>query len=195
MLLKKTPAHRLYETLSAETFAQGEYEKHGLDEDMYVIKQLFGDYWKPRYLVDEKNKTAVEFMNSLEILQTVCADDIDWASLEGLPEDALYMAKHLSAAYPTFVRRFAEGIAEMSWQLNPDGRYYMDDEGYGMTDDEEIEIYSYISREGRPLVKIRAIKNLDELRKMKEEARKNLKEAERNRKISTRLRTFIFNRI
>lgn len=63
----------------------------------------------------------------------------------------------------------------MSWQINPDGRYYMDDDGYGMTDDEEITIYSYVDRAGKPLVKIRCIKNYSELEQMEQDAIKILK--------------------
>ena len=51
----------------------------------------------------------------------------------------------------------------------------MDEDGYGMTDDEEITIYSYVDRAGKPLVKFRYIKDYSELDEMEKEARKNLK--------------------
>ena len=60
----------------------------------------------------------------------------------------------------------------MSWQINPDGRYYMDDDGYGMTDDIEITLYAYVDRSGKPLVKFRNIKDYDELEVMEKEARR-----------------------
>ena len=41
----------------------------------------------------------------------------------------------------------------VSWQLNPDGKYYMDDDGFGMTSDREINIYGFIDRQGKVLVK------------------------------------------
>ena len=37
-------------------------------------------------------------------------------------------------------------MAEVSWQLNPDGRYYMDEDGYGMTNEKEITIFGFIDR-------------------------------------------------
>jgi hypothetical protein len=46
------------------------------------------------------------------------------------------------------------GIAELEWQLNPDGRYYMDDDGFGMTDDEEVTLLGTIDRTGRVVEKI-----------------------------------------
>lgn len=142
---------------------------------MYVIDQVIGEYWKPRYLVDEKNKTAVEFMTSWTTLQTVCVDDIDWKSLESLLQKAIDKARNLNAVFPTFVKEYKNGMAEVSWQINPDGRYYMDEDGYGMTNDEEITIYSYVDRAGKPLVKFRKIKDYGELEEMAKEARRNLK--------------------
>jgi len=38
------------------------------------------------------------------------------------------------------------------WQINPDGRYYMDDDGFGMTDDEEITLLGKIDRTGKVVV-------------------------------------------
>lgn len=170
-----TVVQDLYKTLSVEEYTLYPYEKQSLGEEMYVINQVIGEYWKPRYLVDEKNKTAVEFIDSWTTLQTVCADDIDWKSLEGLSQNVIDKARNLNAIFPTFVRRYKNGVAEVSWQINSDGRYYMDEDGFGMTDDEEITIYGYIDRNGKPQVKFRTIKDFNELNMMEKEARKNLK--------------------
>ena len=51
----------------------------------------------------------------------------------------------------------------------------MDEDGYGMTNDDEITIYSYVDRAGKPLVCFRNINDYAELNQMEEEARKNLK--------------------
>ena len=61
-------------------------------------------------------------------------------------------------------------MAQVDWQLNPDGRYYQDDDGYGMTDDEEIDIYGFIDRKGNVLSKFRYIRKDDELKEMRVEA-------------------------
>jgi hypothetical protein len=60
----------------------------------------------------------------------------------------------------------------VQWQLNPDGRYYMDDDGFGMTDDEEINIYGIIDTEGRVVVKFQTINNYKDLEKLRKEAEK-----------------------
>lgn len=58
-----------------------------------------------------------------------------------------------NATYPTHVSKFENGIAKVWWQINPDGRYFMDEDGYGMTDDEEIELVGAIDRTGKVVVK------------------------------------------
>ena len=69
-----------------------------------------------------------------------------------------------------FIRQFKNGVAQVSWQLNPDGRYYMDEDGFGMTDDEEVEIYGFIDMEGKVLVKFRNIEDYGELEVMRKQA-------------------------
>ena len=96
---------------------------------------------------------------------------IDWESLKGIPEDVINRARNLDFHFPSFVRKYENGVAEVSWQLNPDGMYYMDEDGYGKTDDDEVEIYGFIDRKGNVIVKF---KNIQEdwnlLRAMRKEA-------------------------
>lgn len=42
-----------------------------------------------------------------------------------------------------------DGNIIMIWQVQPDGMYWRDEDGYGMTPDEEIRLYSFIDRNGR----------------------------------------------
>lgn len=92
-------------------------------------------------------------------LTTVTQDDIAWDTLYGIPKIAIERAKRFSAHFPTFIHEFKNGMAKVSWQINPDGRYYMDDDGFGMTDDEEITIYGYIDHKGKVVSKFHAINN------------------------------------
>ena len=82
----------------------------------------------------------------------------------------------MSFHFPSFIREFRNGVAQVDWQLNPDGRYYMDDDGFGMTDDEEIEIYGFIDTKGNVLVKFKAIKDRKELEVMRKKAEEIVKE-------------------
>ena len=163
--------HELYDLLHTEKFMNDQdYDTIDLDEGMAVIKESMWGWWKPRYLINHNTKCAYEFIDKDQKLLTVTEDDIDWESLKDLPEDAQYCARHLSFHYPSFIKRFENGVAEVSWQLNPDGRYYMDEDGYGMTDDQEIEIYGFIDQNARVVVKFKNVKAYSETYLMRKEA-------------------------
>lgn len=98
--------HEWYKILKLGGYKQYPYEKRDFGEGIPVINQIIGEYWKPRLLVDEKGKIAVEFMNSSTKLQTVCNDDIDEDLLIGLPQYAIDRAKSLDTIFPAFVRGF-----------------------------------------------------------------------------------------
>lgn len=152
-------------------YKSGSWRTEDNGEDMAVVSQVICQYWKPRFLIDHRAKCAYEFMNGSETLCTVKQDDIDWESLKGIPEDAISRARSLDFHFPSFVRKYENGVAQVSWQLNPDGMYYMDEDGYGMTDDDEVEIYGFIDRKGNVVVKF---KNINEdwnlLKAMRKEA-------------------------
>ena len=166
----------LFMLLKYQNLPRDKYETSDLDEGMAVVSESIGEWWKQRFLINNNTMQAWEFMDIDQKLCTISQEDIDWESLDGLPPDAVEQAKDLSAVFPTFIRRFEKGVAEVSWQINPDGRYYMDDDGFGMTDDEEITIYGFIDQQGKPVVKFKAIKELDELDAMRESAEKIVKE-------------------
>lgn len=67
-------------------------------------------------------------------------------------------------------RGYYDGVAEVEWQINPDGLYYMDSDGYGETDGKKVSLFSYIDRKGMPLVKFRMVKDSSELKEMKMDA-------------------------
>ena len=166
------PEEMLYKVLNTDRYKKRPYEYTDLGEGMGVISETMWGWWKHRFLLNHNTKCAYEFMNSDQELVTVTQDDIDWDSLKDLPEDAQERARALSFHFPSFIRHLKNGVAEVSWQLNPDGRYYMDDDGFGMTDDEEIEIYGFIDTKSKVLVKFKNIKGygeLDTMRKLAED--------------------------
>lgn len=167
----ESEAQKLYTELNTEKYRQRSYEVQDLDEDMAVINESMWGWWKPRYLLNHNTRCAYEFIDSNQLLLTVTENDIDWDSLSDLPEDAIGRARALSFHFPSFIRHFENGVAEVSWQLNPDGRYYMDEDGYGMTDDEEITIYGFIDQQAKVVVKFMNINECyGELDKMRKEA-------------------------
>ena len=166
----------LYIMLNDEKYKHGSYETRDLGEGMAVIGETMWGWWKHRFLINHNTKCAYEFMDKDQNLVTVTEDDIDWESLKNLPEDAIGRARALSFHFPSFIRQYKNGVAEVSWQLNPDGRYYMDEDGYGMTDDEEITIYGFIDQNAKVVVKFKNINECyGELDKMRKEAERIVK--------------------
>lgn len=169
----ESPEEKLYKVLTAgylkETLKNFD-EIEDLGEGMAVVRMYFSLWSKPRFLINHNTKRAYEFMDAKEYLVTVTEDDIDWESLKSVPQGAQNVARNLSFHYPSFILGFENGVAQVSWQLTPDGRYYMDEDGYGMTDDEEVNIYGFINTEGKVLVKFRAISGYSELGMMRQQA-------------------------
>ncbi len=143
----------LYKQLDSPTYKDRPYEQRNLGEGMTLVNQVIGQYWKPRYLIDNEAKCAYEFMSVFEVLQTITDDNIDWNSLKGLSQKILARAKSHSFHFPGHIYQYKNGIAEVEWQLNPDGMYYQDEDGFGMTDDEEINLYGAIDRKGKVVKK------------------------------------------
>ncbi|MBQ0058002.1 MAG: hypothetical protein KBT20_10145 [Bacteroidales bacterium] len=163
-------AQALYAQLMSPAY-QVIYQQSDLDEGMGIAEEVICQYCKPRFLLDHNVKCAYEFMTNREDLTTVTVNDIDWDSLKGLPEESIARAHRLDAHFPTRIRNFENSVAQVSWQLNPDGMYYMDEDGYGMTGDEEVEIYGFIDRKGKVVVKFKHInKDWNLLKAMRKEA-------------------------
>ena len=172
----KTEEERLYDDIMQNKEARG-INISDLGEDMAVGEQVIGRYWKPRFLIDHRNRTAVEFMSLSETLQTVGHDDIMWETLASADERALSRAQNLSFHFPSDVYTYKDGVAKVKWQLSPDGMYYMDDDGFGMTPDQEYNIYGFIDRRGRVLSMFRHLSRheLDEkLDEMQREAQSKI---------------------
>lgn len=139
---------KLYRELCLSQYQGLPLVQNDLGEDMALVTQVIGRYWKPRYLMDKEARCAYEFMSIDEVLQIVTDEDIDWDSLKGLPQDAFERAKAHSFHFPGHVYQYKNGVAEVRWEINPDGRFYCDEDGFGMTNDKEINLYGAIDRKG-----------------------------------------------
>lgn len=155
MLGKESYDEKMYKLLSDEKYRNSPYETRDMGEDMAIVKQIIWGWWKPRFLMDHRTKCAYEFMDAGEVLVNVTDEDIDWKSLDGLPGNLIQRVQDRDGHFPTLVFGFRNGTAEVEWQINPDGRYYMDDDGFGMSDDEEVALYGKIDRTGKVVEKFR----------------------------------------
>ena len=91
----KTDKERLYDDIVQNGASRG-IEFSDLGEYMAVGKQVIRQYWKPRFLIDHRNRTAVEFMNKNEMLLTLDHDEIMWETLAFAGKKVLARAEDLS---------------------------------------------------------------------------------------------------
>ena len=151
------------------------WEESDKGENITVINESIGGWWKPRYLLNHETKCAYEIMDSSCTLKIVSQDDIDWNSVKHLEDYCVRQARSLNAHYPTLIRGFRDGIGFVEWQLNPDGRYFMDEDGFGMTDYEEVSLFGFIDKNGKVVAKFRVINNAKEEAEMRKEALRAVK--------------------
>lgn len=154
---KRNSPEELYVKLSAKEYQTYPYRTEDCKEQMATVERVILNYWKPLYLMDHASKQAFRFMDMSQTLLSVTLDDIDWNSLKKLPEEIVHRAKTLNAFFPTLIGWYEHGTARVRWEINPDGRYYMDEDGFGMTDDEEISLIGFIDRQGKVVKKFRYI--------------------------------------
>lgn len=55
----------------------------------------------------------------------------------------------LRAHFRFWIYKFENGKASIEWTVRPDGRYWADEDDYGMTDDERISLSGQINTEGK----------------------------------------------
>lgn len=142
--------HVLYKKLTKPDFKRSrDYYTDDLGEGMSLVHESIYGWWKPRYLLDHNKQEAFEFLDRNEYFVQFSEEDVDLESIRNVPSEAYVRAKTGNAIYPTHVCHFENGVAKVLWQINPDGYYFMDEDGYGMTDDEEIELVGAVDHTGK----------------------------------------------
>ena len=139
----------LYKELAAD-FLSGEryyFAKRG--EGMILGWEKFG---KRVFLLNKDTEEAWELLSAASRFAEWDAAAVEIAATFDLPYGAQRNAVELRAKYYFGVNSFEDGVASVDWTLEPDGRYYADEYGYGMTDDEEISFHAFIDRAGHILV-------------------------------------------
>ena len=127
----------------------------------YGNKQIFivNPAIKKVYPISEPNGKLVGFS----------LDDIDWDNVNQLEHNG--DAKRLVADYGGLsIGDYHDGLAYVSWMLYPDGRYFADEDGFGMEDNDEVNISAYIDTQCRVVVKFQDMEDDEKRRKLREEA-------------------------
>ena len=127
----------------------------------YGNKQIFivTPAIKKVYPISEPNGKLLAFTS----------EDIDWDNVNQLEHNG--DAKRLVAGYGGLsIEDYQDGIAYVSWMLYPDGRYFADEDGFGMEDNDEVNISAYIDTQCRVVVKFQNMEDAGKRGKLRVEA-------------------------
>ena len=104
---------------------------------------FFANYFtgKARQLLDE-NSNLVGFVDR----------DFDWEKLKTVEHPYDVNHKHVDYRGLGRYNDYRNGICCLCWMLHPDGRYYADEDGFGMEDDDEENIYCVINSDLRIVI-------------------------------------------
>ncbi len=127
----------------------------------YEIRQLLGDkifridssdgsMWLCRN--DGGTRRLITLVEHGEV-KFLTEADIEPSTLRLIKHQCPYLA--FKARYRFWVFPFTGSKAAVEWTVRPDGSYYADSDGFGMTDDEEITLHGFIDTNGRPIGKFR----------------------------------------
>ena len=113
---------------------------------------LFGKSRGPLYLVNTETKKIRQLLANGGRVVGFEDEDFDWEKIEKV--EHRYDVDNRIVDYAGMGRYddYRNGICCFSWMLYPDGRYFADEDGYGMEDNEEENIYCIIDRNLRLLV-------------------------------------------
>lgn len=127
----------------------------------YGNKQIFivNPAIKKVYPISEPNGKLVAFTH----------EDIDWDNVNQLEHNG--DAKRLVANYGGLsIGDYQDGIAYVGWMLYPDGRYFADEDGFGMEDNDEVNITAFIDTQCRVVVKFQDMEDDEKRKKLRAEA-------------------------
>lgn len=118
---------------------KGDYAVYENGEDMAVMEHRGRG---GMYMVNHRTREAWLVKTYYGDLVAWTTADVDMKSLEGVKNTGY--ARNMVAAYGFHVGGFRNGMALVSWTLQPEGSYYADEDGFGMTDDEEVKVYGVV---------------------------------------------------
>lgn len=144
-----TTPKEFYKMLSADFKSESKYSFADRGEGMMQCREKATDRV---FLVNKKTEEAWELLSSNGRFSFWDASAVEIAATFNLPYRAQRNAVEVRAPYYFGINEFKDGVAYVSWTLQPDGRYYADDEGFGMTDDDEINFYAFIDTKANVLV-------------------------------------------
>ena len=152
------------------------------------IAFFFGEGWRNYELYIANTITGkIRKLSTANCNLLVDDNDIDYDAIAKECENGIGNAQAKAIRYAGLNRwdGFKDGLCAISWMLYPDGRYFADEDGFGMEDNDEEEVYAIIDTDLNIVEPFRPIKDVAAYLK---EIRKNKRESViKNRTMKTRI--------
>lgn len=136
-------------------------ELDALNEHGYMIGEgmaFFGHSRGPLFIANTESKKIKKLVDEHGKVVGFTKDDIDYKSLEGVEHTGDAYRMEVDYAGMQRYNDFRNGKCRLCWMLYPDGRYFADEDGFGMEDNDEVEIYCIIDKDFNVLEPFRYIK-------------------------------------
>ena len=141
------------------------------------IAFFFGEGWRNYELYIANTITGkIHKLSTANGNLLVDDNDIDYDAIAKECENGIGNAQAKAIRYAGLNQwdGFKYGLCAISWMLYPDGRYFADEDGFGMEDNDEEEVYAIIDTDLNIVEPFRPIKDvaayLKEIRKNKRES-------------------------
>lgn len=144
-------------------------------EDLGSGVFLYGYGKGPLCLVNKERHLVRWIINENRKVIGFGADDFDLERI-GLLVKEYKPLVDMSAEHGILVTPFRDGFCVLHWFLSIDGRYYADEDGYGMDDQEEVRCF--IDRNLKVIIPILRMDYIDILYPMEQKAKKIVQESE-----------------
>lgn len=133
-------------------------ECYSWGEDLLLAVEDNGD----RFLVN-KATGKVRQIYTPGFLVGFSDDEIDFATIDQLPNS--HNAHPRRVAYATINRwdNCKNGLIALCWMLYPDGRYFADEDGFGMEDNEELTVYCVMNDDLKVILPFTPIREVSAL--------------------------------
>lgn len=110
---------------------------------------------KEMYMVNTVTQKAYHLVDREGYIRSFTNDDID---------PTVFEAGHTSRATALIVEyaklsisQFKDGKATIEWMLYPDGRYFADEDGFGMEDNDEVDVAAVIDEDCKVIEKFKLV--------------------------------------
>lgn len=137
---------------------------HPIGEGMLWI----GDSHGPLFFANSQTGKARQLLDENSNLIGFEDRDFDKEKLKTVEHPYDVNRRHVSYGGLGRYWDFCDGVCCLCWMLHPDGRYYADEDGFGMEDDEEENIYCIIDSNLRIVIPWQPMTDEEMAAKMRE---------------------------